>query len=226
MREVRLLMSDHSMFEDEIYIAGEYLSAEEMDVSDYYNTANKVDPAQSESVTSPGKRDREKAQHMAMYGGRERSRTMAGRASDTMEEHSNSKKDMEPFCGQRSHADYWLKSKPEDVHQPEQRGTIIETKVVGVTYEGRQEIIARMQVGEQLTLVREPNNPHDRNAISVCRQDGTSIGFINRHMAAGLAQQIDRMEEPAHAVVTALYGGGTSEYNRGVKIRFLMPGST
>ena len=43
----------------------------------------------------------------------------------------------------------------------------IETKVVGVSYEGRQGVIAQMEKNEQVLLVREPDNPHDENAVSV-----------------------------------------------------------
>ena len=52
-----------------------------------------------------------------------------------------------------------------------QPGEVIETNVVGVTYEDRQRIVARLMVGDDVVLKREPNNPHDPNAImvSVCK---------------------------------------------------------
>ena len=41
------------------------------------------------------------------------------------------------------------------------------TKVAGVTFEGRQRIVARCSVGESLMLVRDPNESHDKGAIKV-----------------------------------------------------------
>lgn len=40
-------------------------------------------------------------------------------------------------------------------------------KVAGVTYEGRQQIIEEMIVGQDLVLIAEPTNPYDPNAIGV-----------------------------------------------------------
>src|SRR5271157_5374638 len=44
---------------------------------------------------------------------------------------------------------------------------LIETKVKGVVYEGRQAVVADLQAGEEVILVRDPQNPYDRNAIKV-----------------------------------------------------------
>src|SRR5215472_753359 len=41
------------------------------------------------------------------------------------------------------------------------------TKVVGVSFEGRQDVVAGMVAGQELTLVRQPDNPVDSNAVAV-----------------------------------------------------------
>jgi integrase len=41
-----------------------------------------------------------------------------------------------------------------------------------------QAIIPRCRVGELLVLEREPDNPHDINAIRVIRQSGEQIGYL------------------------------------------------
>jgi hypothetical protein len=74
------------------------------------------------------------------------------------------------------------------------------TKVAGVTFEGRQRIIARCSVGEHLTLLRDPTNWFDRGAIKVMRLTGEQLGFIPADVsrggdASGLASQMDQGTE-------------------------------
>lgn len=65
------------------------------------------------------------------------------------------------------------------------------TKVAGVTYEGRQEHIARMSAGLPVQLKPEPDNPYDPNAIAVYVgidwEDVPKAGYIPREFAAILA---------------------------------------
>ena len=65
------------------------------------------------------------------------------------------------------------------------------TKVAGVTFDNRQRIIRRMSVGEIVSLVRDPYNPYDSNAIKVINSNGDQIGFISRELASSLAYQMD-----------------------------------
>jgi hypothetical protein len=53
--------------------------------------------------------------------------------------------------------------------------------------------------GRPLTLVREPDNPHDPSAIAV-HAGGQHIGFVPRELAAELAPQLDD-RRPWSAVV-------------------------
>jgi single-stranded-DNA-specific exonuclease len=81
------------------------------------------------------------------------------------------------------------------------------TKVVGVTFEGRQDLIAGLQPGEALGLVREPHNPHDPNAIGV--HYGTmKIGFVRKEIARRIAPNFDAGERYT-AEVRHVTGGGT-----------------
>lgn len=74
------------------------------------------------------------------------------------------------------------------------------TKVVGVTYDGRQENIKKINpMVHPLVAVREPNNPYDENAIHIYyiktddfdNKELVSCGYINRHLAAKLAPLMD-----------------------------------
>ena len=65
------------------------------------------------------------------------------------------------------------------------------TKVAGVTFDNRQRLIRRMSVGERVSLVRDPYNPYDSNAIKVINSNGDQIGFIAKELASSMAYQMD-----------------------------------
>lgn len=65
------------------------------------------------------------------------------------------------------------------------------TKVAGVTFDNRQRLIRRMSVGENISLVRDPNNPYDKNAIKVINSNGEQIGFISKELASTMAIRMD-----------------------------------
>lgn len=89
------------------------------------------------------------------------------------------------------------------------------SKVVGVTFDGRAALVARLKPGEQLKLVRDPHNPHDENAIKVVRSDGAQLGHVVAETAYELARTIDRGEEWAATVVEVT---GREHDNLGVNI--------
>ncbi len=66
------------------------------------------------------------------------------------------------------------------------------TKVVGVTFEGRQGVARGLTAGQRLLVVREPDNPHDPFAVAVHTEDGRAVGYLKRLVAAAIAPQIDR----------------------------------
>jgi HIRAN domain len=65
------------------------------------------------------------------------------------------------------------------------------TKIVGVTHENadgtdRQAVIRKCRLFENLALDHEEDNPHDPNAVRVCRTNWQQLGYLN----AGLAEEI------------------------------------
>lgn len=79
------------------------------------------------------------------------------------------------------------------------------TKVAGVTFEHRQEMLAGVREGVELTLVRQPDNPHDPNAIALfCGH--LQIGYVSRGIARHLAPRID-MGVRYSARIASLTGG-------------------
>ncbi len=65
------------------------------------------------------------------------------------------------------------------------------TKLAGVTFEGRQEVVARLAAGTPLRLERQPDNPHDPNACALFGPLGDQVGYLNRRLAAVLAPIVD-----------------------------------
>ncbi len=116
---------------------------------------------------------------------------------------------------------YRLRSTPEVKHHPNTQ--VIETKVVGVTYCGRQAIVAKLKVGETVILRREPTNIYDCNAIMVLRTNGEQIGYINQFLAATLASKLDDVGKTVQGVVTSLTSGHSVFSSLGTNIRFTVP---
>ena len=79
--------------------------------------------------------------------------------------------------------------------------TNLPMKVAGVTFEGRQEILKMLaemcEYAYDISLVREPNNTYDRNAIKVLTNPrGLSyqmfmIGYIPKEYAKYIAELMD-----------------------------------
>ncbi|MGH7683219.1 MAG: DEAD/DEAH box helicase, partial [Vulcanimicrobiaceae bacterium] len=91
------------------------------------------------------------------------------------------------------------------------------TKLAGVSFEGRQDIAAGLRPGTRLELRRMPENPHYGNAIAVF-YGALQIGFINRAMAKQLAPLIDGEARRYAAEVTTVTGG-TKGRSFGVNVR-------
>jgi len=97
------------------------------------------------------------------------------------------------------------------------------TRVVGVTFDGRQAVVAKLAVGEQIILRREPTNPYDANAIRVERQSCDQIGYIDRYKAASLAPLFDACGGIGNGSVVQLTGDQSNGMSLGVVIEFTVP---
>ena len=102
-------------------------------------------------------------------------------------------------------------------------GTHMVTRVVGVTFDGRQAVVAKLKVGEKILLRREPSNPYDANAIRVERFSGQQIGYIDRFKAASLAPKFDAHGVLVVGTVIQLVGGLSKGRSLGVVIEFTVP---
>jgi single-stranded-DNA-specific exonuclease len=91
------------------------------------------------------------------------------------------------------------------------------TKVVGVTFEGRQALLSQVRSGDRLMLKRDPANPRDLHAVKVCLADGRQLGFLRASLAARLAPTIDAGTRYT-AMATALTGGGNRAWGLNIMV--------
>lgn len=95
------------------------------------------------------------------------------------------------------------------------------TKIAGVTFENkdgtfRQDVLAKCRIGEELSLVREPDNPVDRNAIRIMRCNGEQLGYVPAHVCmTDLAAELDKGIK-VRCRISDLTGG--TGLNRGANI--------
>lgn len=87
------------------------------------------------------------------------------------------------------------------------------TKVVGVTFDGRQRFVRKCRRGEKLIIRRDRDNTKSGHAIEVCRRNGTRLGYIRDELAATVCDRLG--DDPAlEGRVIARTGGGWRWFRR------------
>ncbi len=101
-------------------------------------------------------------------------------------------------------------------------------KVAGVTFEGRQEHIAKLHMSDPVQIVPEPENPYDPNALAVHVAHGGDVfhvGYIPRFLAAEIAPHLEG--ESVMATIRDITGGFELQYegtaNLGLVIHVEIP---
>jgi hypothetical protein len=67
-----------------------------------------------------------------------------------------------------------------DIPKPFERDIFLfDTHVAGTSYiEGIEELEPHLNAGDRLDFFREPDNPHDKQAIVIKNADGVKIGYV------------------------------------------------
>jgi hypothetical protein len=68
-----------------------------------------------------------------------------------------------------------------------------DSPLAGSQYHAASEVWEQLKVGDRLTLVRETDNRHDRNAVRV-DWNGRTLGYVPRAENRALAAALDRGE--------------------------------
>lgn len=106
---------------------------------------------------------------------------------------------------------------------------ILNTRVAGVTYEERQNLIGQLTGNEPCRLIPEPTNPYDKNAIAVHVAYGATtwhIGYIPKEIAAEIAPHLEG--EAIMCKIAEITGGfelsnGEGFAALGVRLRIELP---
>jgi len=77
------------------------------------------------------------------------------------------------------------------VAQPPARILIQSSPVAGFQFHEGKQLWDQLKVGDPLTLVREPDNPHDARAVRV-EWNGHMLGYVPRAQNDAVARQLDR----------------------------------
>lgn len=85
----------------------------------------------------------------------------------------------------------------------------------------RQAELARCERGEQVQLVREPENPHDRMAVAVFSCRGIRVGYLKRDRAVWIGSKIDRGYD-VRAIVERVKGAHLPDATLGLVMRVSM----
>jgi hypothetical protein len=88
-----------------------------------------------------------------------------------------------------------------------------EMEIVGESH--YQAAIALCRECERVVLIRQPNNPYDKNAVVVTRVDGSILGYISREKAPSFARHLDSGLK-IYAEIHGIYGGTRGKPSRGV----------
>jgi hypothetical protein len=104
-----------------------------------------------------------------------------------------------------------------------------EIAVAGVTFEGRQAILAELHQAQEAgtplsggSLRREPGNQYDANAIQA-RVEGQPIGCVPRYLAAKLAPRMDAGETAVVLAIRIIRGDHDHRVTYGARIDVEFP---
>ena len=75
--------------------------------------------------------------------------------------------------------------------QPASRILVQNSPVAGFQFHEGKRLWDQLKVGDALTLVREPGNPHDARAVRV-EWNGHMLGYVPRAENDAVARQLDR----------------------------------
>ena len=79
--------------------------------------------------------------------------------------------------------------------------------IVGNSFRPKEfrQCFAELEIGDPLQLERDPENPHDKNAIRVLDGEGTWLGFVPREDAKSMAITLDNGTHTSKAIVSGVH---------------------
>lgn len=99
---------------------------------------------------------------------------------------------------------------------------IYHSKLVGVTFEGRQKVIATLRGKEPLRVRREKDNQYDPKAVAVDvykNDEWLPIGYIAKDKNADISRSLDA-GETAYIQISDITGGGDRNYGVNISLEY------
>ncbi len=96
------------------------------------------------------------------------------------------------------------------------------SKLVGVTFEGRQAVISTLEGKEQLRVRREADNEYDPNAVAVDVLKGEEwlpIGYIAKDKNLEIAKSLDA-GIPVEIIIASLTGGNGKSFGVNIELQY------
>lgn len=90
------------------------------------------------------------------------------------------------------------------------------SKIAGVSFEGRQDLIKDLKAGDELQVERDPKNEYDSHAVKILHNK-IQIGFINRMLAYEMSKAMSSGLK--YKCFVSDVTGGKEGQNIGVNIR-------
>lgn len=96
------------------------------------------------------------------------------------------------------------------------------SKLVGVTFEGRQAVISTLKGGEKLRTRREPENEYDKNAVAVdvyINKEWLPIGYIAKDKNQEIAKSMDAGEK-VKIILSNITGGDGKSFGINIELEY------
>lgn len=113
----------------------------------------------------------------------------------------------------------------DNMDEPERPKNLLSyhSKLVGVTFEGRQGVIGVLKGTEPLRVRREPENEYDPKAVAVdvkFGEDWAPIGYIAKDKNSEIAASLDAGND-AYIAIASITGGEGKSFGVNIKLEYL-----
>ncbi len=97
------------------------------------------------------------------------------------------------------------------------------TYVAGISYGNRIQNLRTLKEGDAVFLIREPQNPHDPNAVKVLSLEYLEIGYVPRDIAVSISKILDDLGGEQKATVSRITGSLDKRSKLDLTISFTLP---
>jgi len=101
------------------------------------------------------------------------------------------------------------------------------SKLVGVTFEGRQDIIKVLTGNEPLRVRREAENEYDKKAVAVdvmFGEDWAPVGYIAKDKNSDISETLDTGND-VYIKLASITGGGTKSFGVNIELEYVKAGA-